>query len=282
MSSFQEINGLTHNQATTFEFSNDDAQRILMPNIGMDICMSSDHLKKNLEKLHLKMTRQQMHGSTLSEYWKNKRIPQGLRLQKAPTIGKNNPAFVQKWSEILNKCSLDLMLLIIDHVKADCSEIEKEIKTQELTLKEQFDADFAPIEQSIKETVRHLKEKLLATKLRKYKRDTEDYIRKQVYIWDKAEDDASQGNSAGSQQPPPAPRTNQRGPQQPNSATYYRREAMQSDSDFTLDSDSSQHSREQPFLGQRRRYNGRKRNAGGGRDHTQTGQRPLTRSQKTR
>ena len=281
MCSFQEINELTQNQATTFEFSSEDAQRILVPNIGMDFSLSSDDLKHKLEKLHLNVTRLQMHGATLSEYWRNKRIPQGLRLQKAPTLGKSNEAFVQRWSEILNKCSFDLMLLIIDHVSTESSEIEKEIQIQESILKEKFDADFAPIEQSIKETVRHYKEKLHATKLRKYKRDIDDYIRKEVYIWDKTEEDASQATAAVSQQPP-ASRTNQRNPRHSKSTTSHNwREAAQSDSDdFTLDSDSSQYSREQPFLGQRKKNKGRKRNAGGGRGHA--GHLPVTRSQKKR
>lgn len=36
-----------------------------------------------------------------------------VRIQKAPTIGKLDEAFIAKWGEILSKCSLDLMLLII-------------------------------------------------------------------------------------------------------------------------------------------------------------------------
>ncbi len=133
MSSFQEINGLTQNQANSFKFTNEDAQRILFSNSCMDIGVSSNHLKVKLERLHLKETHLQMHGTTLSEYWRNKRIPRGQRIQKAPTMRKSNEDFVKRWGEILNKCSFDLMLLIIEHVSTEASELQKEILSQEQT-----------------------------------------------------------------------------------------------------------------------------------------------------
>ncbi len=87
MSSFQDINALTHNCAATFEFSREDAQRILFYLFRMEGMESSNDLKLRLERLYLKEARLVMHGSTLSEYWRNKNIPRGLRIQKAPTIG---------------------------------------------------------------------------------------------------------------------------------------------------------------------------------------------------
>lgn len=43
-----------------------------------------------------------LHSSTLSQYWRNKRIPKGLRINKA--LSSNNPAFCKKWCEVLNMC----------------------------------------------------------------------------------------------------------------------------------------------------------------------------------
>lgn len=98
-----------------------------------------------------------MHGSTLSEYWRNKKIPRGLRIQKAPTLGKSDENFVKRWGEILNKCSLDLMLLIIDQVSTEAGMVKTEIKKLEDDLKKNRGPSFPSIESSIKETVGNYK-----------------------------------------------------------------------------------------------------------------------------
>lgn len=108
-----------------------------------------------------------MHGSTLSEYWRNKKIPRGLRIQKAPAIGKHDENFVKRWGEILNKCSLDLMLLIINQVSTEASTVKAEIEKKKVDLREKFGANFASIESSIKTTVHQYKDKLLNIKLKK-------------------------------------------------------------------------------------------------------------------
>lgn len=184
MNTFQELNALTSNCASTFEFSNEDAERILIPCETLGINMSSEEGKLRLERLYQKETRLLMHGSTLSEYWRNKRIPRGLRIQKAPTIGKSNEDFTKRWGEILNKCSLDLMLLIIDHVSTDAQQVKTEIEILQEELQNKLGHEFSSMESSIKDSLHKYKEKLHATKLKKYKRDTDDYLRKEVYEWE--------------------------------------------------------------------------------------------------
>ena len=283
MSSFQELNELTHNSATTFEFSNEDAQRILLPNLDLDSALSSGEMKYTLEKLRLKEARLLMHGSTLSEYWRNKKIPRGLRHDKAPTIGKSNPDFVKKWGEILNKASLDLMLLIIEEVSSEARDTRTEINTQEQLLKEQFGEDFTAIEQSIKDSVVKYKNKLQAIKLKKYKRDIEDYQRNEVYTWEikrqepTQQDDPPHDAPRRTAPPPTRPPTHRAKPHQ---RTADRRDTSSRDSDFTFDSDSSStqsHPTSSAFLSTRRRQDARK-GAGGANAHPGPNHRPWTRS----
>lgn len=185
--------------------------------------LSAEEMKMDLIHLKKKAIRKRLHGSTLSEYWRNKRIPKGLRIQKRPTIGKNNEEFNQKWCEILNKCSMDLMLLVIQEVTKQKEDIEKDIEKQELLMKEKLGDNHAHICDSIKQTLQEFEDDLITYKLEKYKRDANDYQTGKIYKWMIGE--KRQWNGEERQRTPP-----QRFHAQQNDFT--------SDSDFPSDSDS--------------------------------------------
>lgn len=94
---------------------------------------------------------------------------------------RTDEAFLQKWKAILNQCSTDLMLLIMEYSMETVSETEKEISTLESKLQSETDtATFDNKSKKIKEVTaleRHLKE----FKIRKYKRDTKDYSNDTIY-----------------------------------------------------------------------------------------------------
>lgn len=149
-------------------------------------CLSTKDERIMLERMKQKDTHVLMHGSTLSEYWKNKKIPRGPRIQKALTIDQTSEQFVKQWSEILNKSSLGLMLLIIKQVTQEAQEIQLEIQKQDELIKQKFGDAFIKVEQSVMETTQRYKESVQETKIKNYKRDTEDYRRNEVYIHGKA------------------------------------------------------------------------------------------------
>lgn len=268
------MNALTQNCAETFEFTTEDAQRILLPATGLDSMELSEDIKLKLERLHLKHTRLVMHGSTLSEYWRNKKIPRGLRIQKAPTIGKTNENFVKRWGEILNKCSLDLMLLIIEHVSTEASALKVEIDAQEKLLKDKYNTMYPDIDRTIMDSVGKYKEQLLSIKLKKYKRDVEDYQRNEIYHWECKE------------QLPSSPRAPQARPlrtvdtraQRKRDTHRYHHDDSSLDSDFTLDSDPGHPPSNPHFLGNRPKRQQGRRNAAEGSAQASGTQRPWTRS----
>ncbi|KAL7396670.1 hypothetical protein ABVT39_009695 [Epinephelus coioides] len=133
-----------------------------------------------LNRLKKKETHIKLHGYTLSEYWRN--IPQGPRIQKAP-IGKQNEDFNKKWCEILNKCSMDLMLLITEEVSRQKEDALKDISNHQALMREKMGDDFNNVIDSIKHTLKTYEDGLMATKIKKYKRDTLDYIQGKVYKW---------------------------------------------------------------------------------------------------
>lgn len=177
------------------------------------------------------------------------------------------------------------MLLIIDQVSTEASTVKAEIEKQEVNLREKFGSIFPDLESSIKDNVCKYKEKLLSIKLKKYKRDTEDYQRNEIYHWESKEQVSSSQESATTQLRSGAPDTRITHRKTPN----YRREPAgyndsSMESDFTFDSDSGIPPSNPPFLYNRKKPARRgRRNADGGSAYPNTGQRPWTRSNsKTR
>lgn len=69
-----------------------------------------------------------IHLVSLSDDLRHKRIPQEFRIQKAPTFGLDNPKFCEKWCEITNKCSFDLMVLIIQERTDQLTAVHSQIQ----------------------------------------------------------------------------------------------------------------------------------------------------------
>lgn len=137
-----------------------------------------------LQKLLEKDTKLHLHAITLSDYWREGRIPRGLRIKKFPSSGFGNDDFRQKWEAILNKCSSDLMLLIIEEAKkqkellqADIAEIKSKIAAS------QEDHMKTSLEEKLSKDMEALTKKLKELKLKKYKRDEKDYDDGMVYTW---------------------------------------------------------------------------------------------------
>ena len=134
--------------------------------------------------LERKDIRLKWHEIALSEYWRNKQIPRGLRINKKPTLGNQDPEFRKKWEQILNKCSMDLMLLIIEQSKQESSKIKTELQELKTTLRNNMDTtSFTTMETELKQELAGFEDQLKAYKIKKYERDAEDYRRGSVYDW---------------------------------------------------------------------------------------------------
>lgn len=182
--SYEDIDKLTEARASTFVYSDADSEKILFP---PDSSLSADTFgpfAQRLEYLKKKETRYVLHGSTLSQYWRNKRIPRGLRINKEPTIGRHSDTFCEKWCEVLNKCALDLMLLVIEHVNEELSKVRTEVIDLQNDMKSKLDdKQLKDINDRCTALLEGYKKELSEVKLRKYRRDTLDYKNNQVYRW---------------------------------------------------------------------------------------------------
>ncbi|CAH2222304.1 Hypothetical predicted protein [Pelobates cultripes] len=103
-------------QAEVIQITDEQAAAILWLQTDADLRASSDakNIIRELQKLKQKEIDLELHAIYLSDYYRMKKIPRGFGIKNIPTIGRNNPEVCRKWIGVLNKCSLDLMLVVIE------------------------------------------------------------------------------------------------------------------------------------------------------------------------
>lgn len=204
MSEYADISKLTENFAQMRTYSDADIESILFPrtalNEGLLATTTMSDIQRKLNQASFKRSRYILHGTTLSEYVRAKRIPRGLRIQKPPTLGRQDPEFCQQWCQILNKASLDLTVLIIQHTQKQLASIDTEINAHTAQLQSMMTPeDLTKLKEEIKVSTDKYEQELNKTKLAKFRRDTLDYKNDNVYPWLKGptDDTLRRPHSAG-------------------------------------------------------------------------------------
>lgn len=91
---------------------------------------------------------------------------------------------MKKWEQVLNKCSLDLMLLIIEKTKCEKDKSSIEIDRIETELKNKMDGEkFKEITSNISTILTTYVKEIRSYKMKKYERDTKDYADGTVFEW---------------------------------------------------------------------------------------------------
>lgn len=126
-----------------------------------------------------------LHTVTRSDYVRQGIIPRGLRWQKEPSLGQRTDDFCERWCAILNKCSIDLMTLIVDQLKKDFSEMDNTIKDKRTALQIAVNDD--GIFNELMKTNQALQDKLSTEikelKIKKFNQDKKDKAEDKVYFW---------------------------------------------------------------------------------------------------
>ncbi|CAJ0964342.1 unnamed protein product [Ranitomeya imitator] len=139
---------------------------------------------RDFEKDLKRYTALDLHSITLAEYHRIQRIPRGLRVPLRPTLFQDNSDYCGKFEAILNKCSMDLIVLTIDFLQKEITELNSKISSTEQQLKSTSSPeDFKLLKDKVDKAVSDLRETLQTRKLNKFLRDTEDYRSNQVYKW---------------------------------------------------------------------------------------------------
>ncbi|XP_041424925.1 uncharacterized protein LOC121395440 isoform X3 [Xenopus laevis] len=178
-------------QGLTYAYSEEEAARIIGLDTGNSGFLSipgNRNLQRLLDKEKRRLVGLELHSTTLTEYYRVKRIPRGLRVNLRPTIFTDNVDFKQKYEQILNKCSFDILLLNIEFLQREIpaakqrvTDIERELKA--LTPIEEYKKLLTQIDSNLAEHRRDIEER----KRSKFQRDSEDYRAGQVYRWTEGE-----------------------------------------------------------------------------------------------
>ncbi|CAJ0959891.1 unnamed protein product [Ranitomeya imitator] len=139
---------------------------------------------RDFERDLRRFTALDLHLITLAEYHKVQRIPRGLRVPLRPTLFQENTDYCVKFESILNKCSMDLIVLTIDFLQKEISELKKKISTSEQQLIETSSSeDFKALKTKLDNTISEFRNNLQEKKRVKFLRDADDYRNNQVYLW---------------------------------------------------------------------------------------------------
>lgn len=139
-----------------------------------------------------KITRLELHAMMLGNYVKLERIPRGQRVQKAPAMFIEDVEFCEKWVSILNKCSSDLMLLLIEKSSETISTLKSNLDNSLSFLKDKFTVDkFVAKMKETEDLISVFAAKIKDFKLRKFDRDAKDYSSNKVHKFLKRNSDGS-------------------------------------------------------------------------------------------
>lgn len=184
--SFEDLNTLTNRSASTFTYSQAQIEAIISKYNDTSSPFIKDDLliKRQFENLKKKQIQYNLHTLTLIEYLKTKRIPRGLRLNIRPTFCREDKNFCERWFQVLNKCSLDLIALTIEGIQSHLTTLDKSILDTEAKLKETLNpTELTSFLETTNITLDNYRSETLKIKLNKYRRDLTDYEEGRVYSW---------------------------------------------------------------------------------------------------
>ncbi|OCT94524.1 hypothetical protein XELAEV_18012197mg, partial [Xenopus laevis] len=144
---------------------------------------SETEIYRKLEQLKRREVAWSLHASSLAEYARAQRIPRGLRITLKPALFRDNQDFNTKWRGILNRCSLDLIALTIQQLHCGSKELKQQIHALEGEYSAIPEVADKTALQELEQKLESLQQEILQVKLRKFKRDTQDYERGEVYSW---------------------------------------------------------------------------------------------------
>ncbi|CAJ0921588.1 unnamed protein product [Ranitomeya imitator] len=154
---------------------------------------------RDLEKYIRRLSALDLHCVTLAEYHKVQRIPRGLRVSFRPTLFQENSEYCTKFKAILNKRSMDIIVLTIDFLQKEITELTTRIATTEQQLVNTFPEDkYKDFKSKLDKTISEFRNNLQIRKKKKFMRDTDDYLHNQVYRWRRGCYQPQQGYSPSS------------------------------------------------------------------------------------
>lgn len=142
-------------------------------------------ISEELQSLSRRRVKIHLHAVTLSDYVRQGIIPRGLRWQKEPMLGQKTDEFHERWCAILNKCSFDLVTLLIEESKKEVAELDEAISEKKKLLSKTFknQGHYKDLLKQNQELEEELAKEIKERKIRKFNRDKKDMMENNIYRW---------------------------------------------------------------------------------------------------
>ncbi|XP_056415710.1 uncharacterized protein LOC130357172 [Hyla sarda] len=171
-----------------FSYSRVDADRIMgsLPNDASFLHNPSKiDLRRTYENETKKLLSVQLHLSTMSEYYRSRKIPRGMRAQPRANAFTNDSDYRTCYEAISNKYSLDLILLNIEFLQRDLTAIKNKVTDVETALKASLTEDeWRELSEKQHTFLSKQRTQIEETKRHKWFRDCQDYTTGHVYTWE--------------------------------------------------------------------------------------------------
>ncbi|CAJ0942688.1 unnamed protein product, partial [Ranitomeya imitator] len=172
-----------------FKYTSEEEERIL-GGIQGEACFlktpSILELKRKYESDVNRTINLELHMMTLGQYYKEGKIPRGLRSNIRPNLFQGNAAYCTRFVMISNKYAMDTILLNIDFLQTEIKKLQLntgdlENKIRVLITVEEWNV----FKEKVDKEGTKLRNDLEEIKRRKWNRDLEDYETGQIYAWQK-------------------------------------------------------------------------------------------------
>lgn len=185
----QATNGTTSDSSTPsgLPYTDVDLRRILGTTTGDPTFLTTPtvlNIQRTYENLSKKQVTLELHYITLREYYKSQRIPRGMRSSLQPTLFAHDAEFKVCFEKLSNKYALDLILLNLDFLQKELTNISEKLSTVDVQLKglsttEEYQSFLSKQSTFLSKFRGELQE----TKRRKWQRDEKDYEEGSIYTW---------------------------------------------------------------------------------------------------
>ncbi|CAJ0963716.1 unnamed protein product [Ranitomeya imitator] len=170
-----------------FKYTPEDEERILGGLDGEAIFLktpSIPELKCKYESDIKRMINLQLHMVTLGQYYKEGKIPRGLRSNIRPNLFQGDTMYCARFVMLSNKYAMDTILLNIEYLQEESKKMQVNTEGIEQKIKALITIEDWNIfkEKVDKESVK-LRNELEEVKRKKWNRDLEDYEAGHIYSW---------------------------------------------------------------------------------------------------
>lgn len=141
-------------------------------------------IKRNFEYESKRKITLELHLVTLCEYYKEKRIPRGMRAQLKPIMFATNPEFLSRFEAVSTKYALDVLLMNMDFLQGELAASKKRVLELDTAL-----SQILPLEDYIQHIEKlngylaKFRTETEDTKKRNWQRDLQDYSTGKIYGW---------------------------------------------------------------------------------------------------